>query len=73
MVLDKCPKAGCRATVKRNGWKPFGSVYGVEHNVKVVSLQYICTEHGVYSPSADNYWEERMPWEQDEFLLICAI
>lgn len=73
MVPDKCLKAGCPAMVKRKGWKPFRSVYEVEHNVKVVSLQYICTEHGVYSPSADNYWEERMPWEQDEFLLICDI
>ncbi|KAL0242084.1 hypothetical protein I308_105712 [Cryptococcus tetragattii IND107] len=59
MVPDKCLKAGWPATVKRKGWKPFRSVYEVEHNVKVVSLQYICTEHGVYSPSADNYWEER--------------
>ncbi|ALO69507.1 hypothetical protein CNH03015 [Cryptococcus deneoformans JEC21] len=64
MVLDKCPKAGCQSTVKRKGWKPFRSVYGVDHNIKVVSLQYICAEHGVYSPSADTYWEGCMPWEQ---------
>ncbi|KGB76601.2 hypothetical protein CNBG_2439 [Cryptococcus deuterogattii R265] len=64
MVLDKCPKAGCQATVKRKGWKPFRSVYGVEYNVKVVSLQYIWAEHGGCSPSAETYWEERMPWEQ---------
>lgn len=67
MVLDKCPKAGCQATVKRKGWKPFRSVYGVEYNVKVVRLQYICAEHGGCSPSAETYWEERMPREQGEF------
>ncbi|OWZ71223.1 hypothetical protein AYX14_03323 [Cryptococcus neoformans] len=41
MVLDKCPKAGCHVTVKRKGWKPFRMVYGLDHNIKVVSLQYI--------------------------------
>lgn len=44
----------------------------VDHNIKVVSLQYIFAEHGVYSPSADTYWEGCVPWEQDEFLPICT-
>lgn len=72
MVLDKCPKAGCHVTVKRKGWKPFRMVYGLDHNIKVVSLQYICAEHGFYSPSADTYWEECMSWEKGEFLPICT-
>lgn len=64
--LDKCQISGCTGTISKRGFTPAGprSAYGVSFNIKIIGLEYHCSQHGVFSnTSSDRFWNHLQPWQ----------
>ncbi|KIJ51651.1 hypothetical protein M422DRAFT_157761 [Sphaerobolus stellatus SS14] len=63
--LDKCPVPGCSKPVERKGFSSTGfrTIYGLEHNIKVIGMEYACEEHkGFSTTSVDKFLSFFKPW-----------
>jgi len=76
LPLDICPVAGCEEKGAKKGFmsKGFRTIYGLEHNIKVIGLEYTCTKHKGFSTSSpDSFWRHFKPWEIDAGIVFFSL